>query len=107
MRNDACQMFFEFENIFVKFLIKFDIIKSIFNIFFDCLFVIVSSFCQIFIFLILQRNLLFVIEYKYISYWLNSNDFSFKLFTMLCVSFVVEFLSFNILLKFKLILFNY
>ena len=48
-----------------KFLIKFDIIKSIFNIFFDCLFVIFSSFCQIFIFLILQRNLLFVIEYNF------------------------------------------
>ena len=82
------------------FFIILDIIKSVLKISFALL-KRISSFAQIFIFFVLQIFLPWEVN-KYTSYWLNSNDFSFKLFTKLCVSFVVEFLSFNVLLIIKI-----
>jgi len=65
------------------FFIILDIIISIFIILLDCLLNRVSSFDQIFILFVLEINFCLVNEYKYTSYWLNSKDFSFKLFTIL------------------------
>jgi len=81
------------------FFIILDMIKSVLKISLALL-KRISSFAHIFIFFVLQIFLARDVN-KYTSYWLNSNDFSFKLFTILCVSFVVEFLSFNVLLLIK------
>ena len=81
------------------FFIILDIIKSVLKISLALL-NLISSFSHIFIFFVLHIFLPLDVN-KYTSYWLNSNDFSFKLFTILCVSFVVEFLSFKVLLLVK------
>ena len=56
-----------------------------------------NSLDHIFLFFVLQMNVPFL-EKRYSSYCSNSIDFSSILFTILWVSFVVEFLSFKVLL---------
>ena len=98
-------LFFSFESNKDVFLIVWEIIKFVLGIFLALL-NFMSSFAHIFIFLVLHI-ILPSYENKYISYWLNSNDFSLRLLTMLWVSFVVEFLSFKVLLMWKRILIKY
>ena len=98
-------LFIFFEFIEEIFLTIWEMIKSVLSVFLALL-NFISSFAHIFIFLVLHI-ILPLDENKYISYWLNSKDFSFRLLTILWVSFVVEFLSFNVLLMLKRILIKY